>query len=35
MMGVGQLRWQCYRRQEQNPSPCPDSTVLAVEEKKE
>ena len=35
MMGVGQLRWQCYRRHQQNPQPCPDSVVLAGEEKKD
>ena len=35
MMGVGQLRWQCYRRHQQNPQSCPDSVVLAGEEKKE
>ena len=34
MMGVGQLRWQCYRRHQQNPQPCPDSVVLAGDEKK-
>ena len=34
MMGVGQLRWQCYRRHQQNPWPCPDSVVLAGEKKK-
>ena len=34
-LGVGQLRWQCYRRHQQNPQPCPDSVVLAQEEKKE
>ena len=34
-MGVGQLRWQCYRRHKQYPLPCPDSVVLAGEEKKE
>ena len=28
-MGVGQLRWQCYRRHQQNSQPCPDSEVLA------
>ena len=26
---VGQLRWQCYRRHQQNPLPCPDSVVSA------
>ena len=33
--GGGQLRWQCYRRHQQNPQPCPDGVVLAREEKKE
>ena len=33
MIGVGQLRWECYRRHQQNPKPCPDSVVLAGEEK--
>ena len=35
MMGVGQLRWQCYCRHQQYPQPCPDNVVLAGEEKKE
>ena len=35
MLGVGQLRWQCDRSHQQNPEPCPDSVVLAGEEKKE
>ena len=34
-MGVGQLRWQCYRRHQQNTQPCPDSVVLAGKEKKD
>ena len=34
-MGVGQLRWQCYRRHQQNPQPCPDSVVLAGRKKEE
>ena len=34
-MGVGQLRWQCYRRHQQNQKPCPDSVVLARGGKKE
>ena len=34
-MGVGQLRWQCYRRHQQNPKPCPDSVVLSRRGKKE
>ena len=34
-MGVEQLRWQCCRRHQQNPQPCPDSVDLAREEKKE
>ena len=33
-MGVGQLWWQCYRRHQQNPWPCPDSVVSAMEGKK-
>ena len=32
--GVGQLWWQCYRRYQQNLLPCPDSVVLAGEEKR-
>ena len=31
---VGQLQWQCYHHHQQNPQPCPDSMVLAGEEKK-
>ena len=34
-MGVGQLRWQCNRRHQQNSQPCLDSVVLAGEKKKE
>ena len=34
-MGVWQFRWQCYRCHLQNPYPCPDSVVLAGEEKGE
>ena len=34
-MSLGLLRWQCYCRHQQNPQPCPDSVVLAGEEKKE
>ena len=34
MMGVGQLRWQFYRSNKQNTKPCPDSVVLALEEKR-
>ena len=30
---MGQLRWQCYCRHQQSPQPCPDSVVLAGEEK--
>ena len=33
MRGVGQARWQCYRRHQENPQPCPNSVVLAGEKK--
>ena len=35
MMRVGQLRWQCYRRHQNNPEPSSHSVALAGEEKKE
>ena len=35
MEGVGQLRWQYYRRHQPNPQPWPETGVLAEEEKKE
>ena len=33
MRGVGQTRWQCYRRHPHNPQPCPNSVVLAGKKK--
>ena len=35
MRGVGQTRWQCYRRHQQNPQPCPNSVVIAGEKERE
>ena len=35
MIGVGKLRWKCYRHHQQNPLPCPDSMVLVGQKKKE
>ena len=35
MMGVGQLRWQCYLRHQQNPQPYPDSVVFEWDGKTE
>ena len=34
IVGEGQLRWKCYRRQHQTAQPCPDSVVLVGNEKK-
>ena len=32
--GLRQLRWQCHRRHQQNPQPCPDGVFSTREETK-